>query len=161
MSNRIQLEELRALPVGEIAALPAEQLALLQEGAEAALKDAKTLKDWLDGAIGLRFAEKAHAARQASGKDTGTVRLVEDGVVVIADLPKRVNWDQAQLAALVERIRAEGDDPAEYVDIAFKVPERKYTAWPGAIRAAFEAARTVRTGKLTFKLSLMEKEGAR
>ena len=146
------------MPVGEIAALPTQQMALLQEDAESALKDAKTLKDWLDGAIGLRFAEQAHAVRQAAGKDTGTVRLVEDGVIVVADLPKRVDWDQAQLAALVERIRAEGDDPAEYVDVAYKVPERKYAAWPTGIRSAFEGARTVRTGKPVFKLSLAQKE---
>ena len=157
-SNRIQLGDIRAMPVGDIAALPVEQLALLQEDAEAALKDAKTLKDWLDGAIGLRFAEKAQGLRRDAGKDTGTVRLVEDGVTVVADLPKRVEWDQAQLAAVVERIRAEGDDPAEYVDVAFKVPERKYAAWPEAIRRSFEPARTVRAGKLTFKLGLMEKE---
>ena len=159
MSNRIQLEDIRAMPVGEIAALSAQQLALLQEDAEAALTAAKTLKDWLDGAIGLRFAEKAYTARRASGKDTGTVRLVEDGVIVVADLPKRIAWDQAQLAALVKRIRAEGDDPAEYVDTAFKVPERKYAAWPSGIRTAFEGARTVKTGKPVFKLSL-EKETA-
>ena len=95
-----------------------------------------------------------------AGKDTGTVRLVEDGVIVIADLPKRVDWDQAQLAALVERIRAEGDDPAEYVDTAFKVPERKYAAWPSAIRAAFEDARTVKTGKPVFKLSLAKEDAS-
>ncbi len=160
MSNRIQLEDIRAMPVGEIAALPAEQLALLQEDAEAALTAAKTLKEWLDGAIGLRFGERAQAARRDAGKDTGTVRLVEDGVTVVADLPQRVDWDQVQLAALVERIRAEGDDPAEYVDTAFKVPERKYTAWPSAIRTAFEDARTVKTGKSVFKLSLAETEGA-
>ena len=160
MSNHIQLEELRALPVGEIAALPAEQLALLQEDAEAALTAAKKLKEWLDVAIALRFGERAHGARQASGKDTGTVRLVENGVIVIADLPKRVDWDQAQLAALVERIRAEGDDPAEYVDTAFKVPERKYAAWPSAIQAAFEDARTVRTGKPVFKLTLAKEDAS-
>ena len=160
MSNRIQLEDIRAMPVGEIAALPAEQLALLQEDAEAALKGAKTLKEWLDGAIGLRFAEQAHAVRQAAGKDTGTVRLVEDGVIVVADLPKRVEWDQSRLGTLIEHIRAEGDDPAGYVDTAFKVPERKYAAWPSAIRAAFENARTVKTGKPGFKLSLA-KENAR
>ena len=148
------------MPVGEIAALPAEQLALLQEDAEAALKDAKTLKDWLDGAISLRFGEQAKAARRDAGKDTGTVRLVENGVIVVAELPKRVEWDQAQLAAVVERIRAEGDDPTEYVDIALKVPERKFDAWPSAIRATFEDARTVRTGKAVFKLSLAQKEGA-
>ena len=159
MSNRFQLDEIRAMPVGEIAALPAEQLALLQENAEAVLTAAKTLKEWLDGAIGLRFGERAYTARRDAGKDTGTVRLVEDGVIVIADLPKRVEWDQAKLAAVVECIRAEGDDPAEYVDVAFKVPERKYAAWPRAIRAAFEDARTVRTGKPVFKLTLAKEDG--
>ncbi len=159
MSNRIHLEDIRAMPDGEIAALPAEQPALLQEDAEAALTVAKKLKEWLDGAIGLHFAEKAHAARRNAGKDTGTVRLAEDGVIVVADLQKRVDWDQAQFAVLVERIRAEGDDPAEYVDIAFKVPERKYAAWPSAIRAAFEDARTVRTGKPVFKLTLAKEDG--
>ena len=159
MSNRIQLEELRALPVGEIAALPAEQLALLQEDAEAALTAAKKLKEWLDGAIALRFGERAQAARRGAGKDTGTVRLVENGVTVVADLPKRVEWDQAKLAGVVERIRAEGDDPAEYVDTAFKVSERKYAAWPSGTRAAFEGARTVRTGKPVFKLTLAKEEG--
>ena len=146
------------MPVGEIAALPTQQLALLQEEAEAAFASAKTIKEWLDGAIALRFAERAQAARREAGKDTGTVRLVEDGVIVVADLPKRVDWDQARLGTLVERIRGEGDDPAEYVDIAFKVPERKYAAWPSTIRSAFEGARTVRTGKPAFKLSLEEKE---
>ena len=160
MSNRIQLDEIRAMPVGEIAALPAEQLALLQEDAEAALTAVKKLKEWLDVAIALRFGERAHTARRDAGKDTGTVRLVEDGVIVVADLPKRVEWDQAMLAGVVERIGAEGDDPAEYVDTAFKVSERKYAAWPRAIRAAFEGARTVRTGKPAFKLSLAKTEGA-
>ncbi len=99
MSNRIQLEDIRAMPVGEIAALPAEQLALLQEDAEAALTAAKKLKEWLDGAIALRFGERAQTARRDAGKDTGTVRLVEDGVIVVADLPKRVEWDQASSPA--------------------------------------------------------------
>ena len=75
---------------------------------------------------------------------------------MIADLPKRVDWDQQKLAALIERIRAEGDDPDEYVDVAIKVPERKYTAWPGHLREAFEPARTVRTGKPKFRLLLGE-----
>jgi len=39
------------------------------------------------------------------------------------------------------------------------VQERAYTAWPGRIRIAFEPARTVRTGRQTFKLVLTP-EGA-
>ena len=160
MSNRIHLEDIRAMPVGEIAALPTEQLALLQADAEAALTAAKTLKEWLDGAIALRFGERAHTARRDAGRDTGTVRLVGDGVIVVADLPKRVEWDQKRLLDICMRLTSEGDDPDEYVETIYRVPERRYAAWPGYLREIFAPARTVRTGKPVFKLSLAETEGA-
>ncbi|WEF24715.1 hypothetical protein [Paracoccus sp. S3-43] len=57
---------------------------------------------------------------------------------------------------MVERIRAAGEDPAEYVEISFKVPERAYVAWPEAIRQGFEPARTVKTG--TLKIDLLPQE---
>ena len=75
---------------------------------------------------------------------------------MIADLPKKVDWDQATLGQMVARIRAAGDDPAEYVETIFRVSERKYGAWPTAIREGFEAARTVKPGKPTFRLVLGE-----
>jgi len=117
---------------------------------------ATTLCDWLDGAIALKYGDQAQDARRAEGKDTGTIRLQDGPVIVVAELPKRVDWDQAMLAGLVDRIRADGADPAEYVEIAFSVPERKYTAWPKDIRQEFEPARTVRTGKPRFQLLLDE-----
>ena len=154
LTNHPTLEHIRTLPIGEIAALPAEYLAILQQDASASLKSAKIVAEWLDGAIAMRFGERAQTLRRESGKDTGTVRFEDDGVSVDADLPKRVDWDQSQLAALVERFRADGDDPSQYVDIAFKVPERKYSAWPNHIRTKFEPARTVKTGKPSITLSL-------
>jgi len=150
--NTITLDALRHMPVGDIAALPPEDLARLQTDADVALRDAKGLRDWLDGAIALKYGDRAAQARHEAGKDTGTVRFADGPVTVVSDLPKRVDWDQDKLAELVERIRAEGDDPDAYVDVSLKVPERKYTAWPPAIRSAFETARTVRTGKPTFRL---------
>jgi hypothetical protein len=148
------LESIAKSPIDEIAQLPAEHLALLQEDAAAALDAAKQMKEQVDGAIALRFAGLADAQRRAAGKDTGTVRFDRDGVTVVADLPKKVDWDQTLIAAVVERIRAAGDDPSQYVDIAIKVPERKYGAWPDNIRAAFVPARTVKTGKQTFRLTI-------
>lgn len=156
-TNRPQLEAIRNLPIGEIAQLPAEHLALLQEDATAALDASKKAKDWIEAAIVLRFSEPAQALRREAGKDTGTVRFEQDGVTIVADLPKRVDWDQALIADLVERIRAGGDDPGQYVEIAIKVPERKYTAWPDHIRRQFEPARTVRTGKPSISLHLGER----
>ena len=83
-------------------------------------------------------------------------RLADGDFSVVADLPKRVEWDQARLAAMVERIRAAGEDPAEYVETSFKVAERSYAAWPEAIRQGFEPARTVRTG--TLKIAILPQE---
>lgn len=154
--NRITLEDLPTMPVGEISGLPGDQLAILKQEADERLRSVKTLCDWLDGAIALKYGDEAQAARRAEGKDTGTVRLKDGPITVVAELPKRVDWDQAMLAGLVERIRTDGADPAEYVDIAFSVPERKYTAWPKDIRQEFEPARTVRTSKPKFRLLLDE-----
>jgi hypothetical protein len=151
-NNLPTLDALRAMPIAEITALPAEVLAVLQDEADAALKGAKSLKDWLDGAIALKFGERAREARAALGKDTGTVRFADGAVTVVADLPKKVEWDQATLAALVETIRAEGENPTDYVEITFGVSERAYGAWPESIRRAFTPARTLKTGKQTFRL---------
>jgi hypothetical protein len=144
------------MPIGEIAALPAAVLALLEADAEDAVTSARHLADWLNGAIALRYGDRAAAARRADARDTGTVRLMDGEVTVIADLPKKVEWDQGELNSLVAAIRAEDGDPAEYVDTLFRVPERKYAAWPRHIRTAFERARTVKPGKPTFRLALRE-----
>lgn len=152
--NRITLNDLRGMQFGAIAALSGEELATLKVEADEQLRSAKTLCDWLDGAIALKYSDRATEARRAEGKDTGTIRFEDGTVTVITDPPKRVDWDQTKLAALVERIKADGGDPAEYVDISFDVAERKYSAWPAHIRTAFEGARTVRTDKPRFRFSL-------
>jgi len=158
LTNRPTLDHIRTMPIGEIVTLPAEHLALLQEDAAEALKAAKRQQDWIESAIALRYEQRAIAARGSAGKDTGTVRFVDDGVEIVADLPKKVEWDQDRLAALVEQIRASGEDPTDYVVVEIKVPERAYTSWPERIRKAFQPARTVHTGRQTFKLTL--KSGA-
>lgn len=145
-------DDLPDLSPQEIAGLPVELLAILQREIDERLKRDKAAKTRLDAALTVRYATRAAEERQAQAKDTGTVRFDDGDFTVVADLPKRVEWDQSQLAAMVERIRAAGDDPAEYVDIAFKVPERKYAAWPDAIRQGFEPARMVKTGALKVEI---------
>ena len=153
-SNRPTIASMRHMPIGEIVALPAEHLALLQAEARSTLDLAKRALDWIEGAISLRYEQQAVALRGQQGKDTGTVRFEDDGVTVVADLPKKIDWDQKRLAELADRIRAGGENPGEYVEVSFKVAERAYAAWPERIRTAFEPARTVRTGRQTFKLTL-------
>jgi len=151
-------DDLVRLDAGEIAQLPVDLLAILQREVDERLKQAKAAKARLDGALTIRYATRAEEERRARGKDTGAVRFDDGDFTVVADLPKRVDWDQEQLAEMVERIRAAGDDPSQYVDVTYKVPERKYTAWPEAIRAGFEPARTVRTGAR--KVEILPEGGA-
>ena len=90
------------------------------------------------------------------GRDTGTIRFEDGGVTVIADLAKRIDWDQSALAELAETIAASGENPAEFIETTLKGSERKYTALPESWRKGFEPARTVRTGKAKFRLLLGE-----
>jgi hypothetical protein len=122
--NAPRVDDLTSIPPQEIAALPVELLAVLQFEIDEAAKRTKAAKARLDGALIIRYATRAEEFRQLGGSDTGTVRFDDGDFTVIADLPKRVSWDQTKLAEMVERIRAAGDDPAEYVDITFKVPAR-------------------------------------
>lgn len=65
------------------------------------------------------------------------MRVEDEGVVIVADLPKKVTWDQDRLAVMAERIRAAGDDPTEYLEIAYRVSERRLVCRsgnPGAFR---------------------------
>ena len=156
ISNHITLADIHRMPVGQIAALPADQLALLKGAADEQLTQAKSVADWLDGAISLKYADRAQDTRQVAGKDTGTIRFEDDGVTVIAELPKRIDWDQALLAQIAENIASAGEDPAEFIETKLSVSERKYTALPESWRKGFEPARTVRTGKPKFRLVLNE-----
>lgn len=123
ISNHITLADIHRMPVGHIAALPADQLALLKGAADEQLTQAKSVADWLDGAIALKYADRAQDTRQEAGKDTGTIRFEDDGVTVIAELPKRIDWDQALLAQIAENIAAAGEDPAEFIETKLSVSE--------------------------------------
>jgi hypothetical protein len=148
----ITLNQLRTMPVGEIAALASTQLANLQVEAIKAVSTAKLTKDLLDGVLNHKYGEQAADFRHLKGKDFGTVRFDDGDVTVISDMPKKPVWDQKQLSSIVEKIQKAGDDPSEYVETAFKISESKFNAWPEHIRSTFEPARTLKAGKASFKL---------
>jgi hypothetical protein len=154
LPNHTSAADLEASPIAIIASLPADQLVLLQDEVDGLLDRARRLATRLDAALDLRYAERTQDLRRALQKDTGTLRFKDGEVVVVADIPRKISWDQAQLAALVERIRAQDEDPAQYVELGYRVPERRYTAWPPAIREAFAPARSVQPGRPSFRLAL-------
>lgn len=160
MENIITIKHLRQMPLGEVVVLPVVELARLQQEAIDAMGQIKLINDLLDGVFARRFGERAAAIRQESGKDFGIIRFQDGEVEIAMDLPKRPSWDQSKLAGIVQTIRESGDDPAQYVETSFDVSERKYIAWPEHIRRVFEAARTVKPGKPSFKLTVRDEEVA-
>ena len=160
MNQPVTLNQLRQMPLGDVAALPASDLARLQKEVVEAINQTKLVSDLLDGVLVRRFGDRAASIRQETGKDFGLIRFQDGDVEVAMDLPKRPSWDQSKLAGIVQTIREAGDDPAQYVETTLEVSERKYTAWPDNIRRVFEPARTVKAGKPSFKLTLREQEVA-
>lgn len=153
MSNRTTLAQMREMDIGQIAQLPIDHLVLLADDAAALKAEAKQIGDKFAAALHARFGDQAAVTRRMEGKDTGRVRLVTDGVEVVADLPKRTEWDQPRLAEAVATLRGWGEDPADYVAIEMSVPESRYAAWPPRIRALFEPARTVGAGRPSYTLN--------
>jgi hypothetical protein len=75
-----------------------------------------------DAALEAAYGEQARAARLEAGKDFGVVHLKDGLLRVTVDVPKRVSWDQAQLAAIARRIAAAGENE-DYLDVEFSVSE--------------------------------------
>ena len=156
--NTPGIDALIDIPAAEIALLPVELLATLQAELDIAAKQLKAATGRFNAALEARYATRAAEARRACGKDTGTVRLIDGDFTAVADLPKRIDWDQQKLAQIAQNIAASGEDPAEFIETKLSVSERKYGALPEAWRKGFEPARTVKTGNL--KITLEPNEAA-
>ena len=150
--NANPLAEIGQISVGELETLALSELyRLLKELTE--VKEAtRQYENALHWALNKRFSGTAQQLRQDAGKTTGTVRFEVDGYVVVADRPKRLEYDQTKLKGAVESLRKWGEDPDDYVAIEIKVSESKYNAWPPAVRSLFEPARTLKVGKPSYKL---------
>jgi hypothetical protein len=146
----IDYSQVRQFSVRHIAELTAEDLKVLKSEAEDVQRQAKEAKEWIDIAIGVKYQDRVETLRREQDKETGVVRFLDGDIRIAADLPKKLIWNQKKLATLAERIRTSGEDPNEFIDISYKVAERKYTAWPESLRASFSSARTLKTGKQTF-----------
>ena len=156
--NQLTPHQVLAMPAGDLALQTSESLFQLKNDAADLQALAKAVVDHLDRALDLKYSKQAHAMRLAAGKDTGVVHFEDGHVQVTADLPKKVEWDQKKLADLVRRMTANGDNPAEYVEISYRVSETKFNAWPETLKSAFAPARTLKTGKPDFRLALIQGE---
>ncbi|MCL9826648.1 hypothetical protein [Ralstonia solanacearum] len=154
--SHLSPDQVLATPAGELAQQSGESLFQLKNDAADLLAAAKAIVEHVDRALDLKYAQRAHELRLAASKDTGVVHFDDGRVRITADLPKKVEWDQAKLNDITRRIAANGEDPAEYVEISYRVSETKFNAWPETLKSAFASARTLKTGKPGFRLALIQ-----
>ena len=145
-------EQLTAMTQAELAALPAERLCEVHPNLQQLIDWIKEAPAKVHAAMRLRYDQPERAARIIAGKDFGIVRFYDGPICVTVDAPKRVSWDQKQLAEMAKRIAISGDRVEDYLDIEFSVPESRFTNWPTALREQFAPARTVKPGKRSFDL---------
>ena len=148
-------DQILAIAPAELAQQSGDALFEIKNSVGLRLIQAKTLAAHIDRALDLKYAERARQLRVTAGKDTGVVHFDDGAVRITADLPKKVDWDQKQLAAIHARIAASGDNPAEFIETIFHVSESKFNAWNQSLKNAFIPARTVKTGKHDFRLALV------
>ena len=148
------------MSVAQIAALPVDQL---QEAHVNLLTLQTAIKGVLDrftAALDQRYVEQAIAVRQANGRDFGVCHLTDGPLRITVDVPKRVQWDQAQLAEIAQRIAAAGDKVSDYIDTDYSVSESRFNAWPSTLKETFTKARTVKPGKASYRLALVQETQA-
>lgn len=154
-----QAMPLAEMSVAQIAALPSAQLQEAHTNLLALQAMVKSVLERMHTALEQRYAEQAHAARLANGRDFGVCHLNDGELRVSVDLPKKVSWDQTQLAVIAARIASAGDRVQDYIDVDYSVSESRFNNWPPALKEQFAAARTVKPGKPSYRLALQAAEG--
>ncbi len=142
----------------QLSALSTLELQQLQDEAADVFEKAKAAKFFLDAAVQHKYGKKLDNLRESLDKETGVVRFDDDGIPVSADRSKKIVWDQKKLADLAEKIRVNGDDPSEYIEISYKVAERKYSAWPKSLQESFTPARTLKFGKQSISIGRVKED---
>ena len=160
MTNRTTLAQLGEMSTTEAANLPTAHIALLLEDLALQKNETKRLDEMLNTVLHARFAGRAAEVRAALGKMSGTVTMRDGDCTIRADLPAKVEWDQAKLHAACDALEARGETVGELVRIKVEVAEAKYKAWPSSIRGLFEPARTVSHGRPSYAVEVAKQEAA-
>lgn len=146
--------DIAEMSVSQLASLPPAQKQEISRNLDEAIDWLKKARTKFDAALEQCYGQQARAALRESGRDFGAAQISDGPLHLKFELPKKVSWDQKQLAEIAERIVASGEKVEGYLDVKLSVSESRFTNWPPALQQQFAAARTVDSGKPSFTLSL-------
>lgn len=152
MQNLIELSFLDSAAPSEVSQLSPEELHSLEEQLDEMTEGLKKRRAALDAGVNLRFAQKAQDKLKEDGRDTGTIRFADGSCIIIAEIPKRVVWDQVRLSSVLDKVPADVRD--QVVKTSISVDERKYLSLPEEIQSLFNSARQVLSGKAKFEIKI-------
>lgn len=150
--------DLPDLSVSQIDGLANPQLHQLDIRLNELMTWVKQARDRINAALEQRYGEQGRAALLDSGRDFGVSHLSDGPLRVTYELSKRVSWDQKRLAEIAERIAASGERVQDYMDVDLSVSETRFNNWPPALKEQFAAARTVKPGKASFRLAIVNEQ---
>lgn len=129
------------------------KIAALMEPVNLALGELNVIEEQINSII----TDPIKQARMMAGKDTGTVDVLVNGVMVKHTMAKVVKWHQDKLAAIRQLIAQHNDDPDRYMKtkVEYRIDEKAYHDFPEQIKAVFADAREIKAGppKITFDTS--------
>jgi RNA polymerase sigma factor (sigma-70 family) len=149
MKNLAILETLSAKEIG---ALAVGDLMDLSDQVAKLTSHAKELKEKLEDGLNLKFSEAVKNNLHSENKDTGTTRFFDGAFQIIAEVPKKVTWDQEKMEELIKRLPDERRKAI--VKISYAIEERKYSELPHEYQELFREARTITPGKTKFQIIL-------
>ena len=140
----------------DLSELPTHDLADLNEQVVKLVSHAKELREKLDDALNLRFAETVKNNLRNENKDTGTTKFVDSGFQVVAEVPKKVTWNVEQMEQIIKNMPE--DKRKAIVKTSYVIDERKYANLPPEYQQMFIPARTVTPGKTRFQILVPEEQ---
>lgn len=136
---------------------PYEGLALdhlfeIKETLKSEIAEINRMVRYAESEIEKRVTEAVTERRNKFEKETGRIETEVEGVVVIHDVPKRVEWLQTELAEIADELGAMGHDPHDIIATKLSVNENVYKSLPEKVQWLLNRARITKHGKTTITM---------
>jgi hypothetical protein len=154
--NMKNLSVIETSSAKEISQLEVYDLMDLSDQVAKLTSHAKEMKEKLEDGLNLKFSEAVKNNLRSENKDTGTTRFFDGAFQIIAEVPKKVTWDQEKMEELIKRIPDERRKAM--VKITYAIEERKYAELPHEYQELFREARMITPGKIRYQINLGENQ---
>lgn len=126
--------------------LSMEELAAMHKKIDELSEELKKSKELLEEVMHKKFDKEVEKHLSKDGRLSGRVHFD----CWLAEKPKKVIWDQEQLATIAKSISAVNRE--KMIKVSYTVEERKFSAWDEDTRSMFMPARSIEFGKIRYQL---------